>query len=114
MAISKTKLKKQAGEIIKQAEKRGLTNNYFFVTTFQRYQMQMTILDELEKGIIEYGPTVEKEYVKGSKNICTNPAITEYNRTTTAANGTVATLLKILQSLPPEESGDALADFLNG
>ena len=114
MAISRTKLKKQANAILRQAEKRGLTNNYFFTTTFQRYQMQIQILDELEKAILEFGPTVEKEYVKGAKNVCANPAITEYNKTATAANGTVNMLLNILKNLPAEESGDALADFLNG
>jgi hypothetical protein len=41
--------------------------------------------------------------VKGRKNIVANPAITEYNKTATAANGTVGTLLNILKNLPKEE-----------
>ena len=32
-----------------------------------------------------------------------NPAITEYNKTATAANGTVATLINIIKSMPEEE-----------
>lgn len=52
----------------------------------------MQILSELEKAIKEHGSTVVKEYVKGRENLCVNPAITEYNKTATAANGTVSTL----------------------
>ncbi|MBP5284124.1 MAG: hypothetical protein J6Y93_05610, partial [Treponema sp.] len=33
------------------------------------------------------------------ENICTNPAIAEYNKTSTAANSTVSTLIQILREL---------------
>ena len=59
----------------------------------------MQILSDLEKEIKKEGTTVSKEYVKGRKNLYTNPAITEYNKTATAANGTVATLINIVKSL---------------
>lgn len=78
------------------------------MTTFKRYQVQMQILADLEKEIKAMGTTVSKEYVKGRKNVYTNPAITEYNKTATAANGTVSTLINIVRSLseePKEEGG---------
>lgn len=62
----------------------------------------MKILSDLEEEIKKEGATVAKEYVKGRKNLYTNPAITEYNKTATAANGTVATLINILKSLSDE------------
>lgn len=106
-------LKRQASEILKDAARLGLSDNFLFQTTFKRYQTQIKILDDLEKAIEEYGPTVTKEYVKGRENLTANPAITEYNKTSTAANGTVATLLNILKSAKPaEEKNDALAEFL--
>ena len=118
MAKKKKTLQEQANEILKQAEQRGMSTNFFFVTTFKRYQVQMTILSELEKAIKEYGPTVEKEYVKGRMNVCTNPAITEYNKTATAANGTVSTLINIVKTLPETEQGNGklndLLEALNG
>lgn len=98
-------LKEQAAKIIEQAQKKGVESNYFFVTTFKRYQVQLEILDKLEKSIKEHGELVEKEYVKGRKNLMANPAIVEYNKTSTAANGTVTTLIKIVESLANEDEG---------
>ena len=105
MAKSLT-LQQQADKILEQAQERGVSSNFFFVTTFKRYQVQMKILSDLEKAIAEYGATVTKEYVKGRQNLVANPAITEYNKTATAANGTVATLINIIKSLS-EEGGQS-------
>lgn len=112
---SKRTLQEQANEILEQAEKRGVSSNFFFVTTFKRYQVQMKILADLEAAIKEYGATVTKEYVKGRQNLVANPAITEYNKTSTAANGTVSTLINIIKTLSNEPDGiDSLTEFLNG
>lgn len=108
-------LQEQAEEIMKKAEEKGVSTNFFFVTTFKRYQVQMKIMVELEKEINDTGATVSKEYVKGRQNIYTNPAISEYNKTATAANGTVATLLKILTTLAEDEDkqpADLMSEFL--
>ena len=98
-------LQQQANEILEQAERRGVSSNFFFVTTFKRYQVQMIILSDLEKAIKEYGATVTKEYVKGRQNLVANPAITEYNKTATAANGTVSTLINIIKTLSDDDTG---------
>ena len=89
--------------ILEQAKARGVSNNYFFRTTFQRYKEQLKILKALKKAIKDNGTTVTKEYVKGRENLVANPAIAEYNRTATAANGTVQTLIKILESFADDE-----------
>lgn len=109
---NKMNLQEQADEILKKAEERGATSNFFFVTTFKRYQVQMKIMNDLEKEINELGATVSKEYVKGRKNVYTNPAITEYNKTANAANSTVTTLIKILDSIPSDDTGKSLKDEL--
>lgn len=105
--MSKKSLQDQVDEILLQAEQTGVQSNFFFVTTFKRYQVQMKIMAELEKEINEMGATVKKEYVKGRTNVYTNPAITEYNKTATAANGTVSTLINILKSLTDESAGQS-------
>ena len=111
--MSKKSLQEQANELLQQAEKRGVSSNFFFVTTFKRYQVQMKILSDLEIAIKEHGATVTKEYVKGRKNLVSNPAITEYNKTSTAANGTVSTLINIIKTLSNEpDAVDALSEFL--
>lgn len=114
--MAKDKLKEQAREILRMAEESGVQSNYFFVTTFERYQVQLKILEELEKTIGESGMLVSKEYIKGSKNLYTNPAVSDYNRTTDSANKTVATLLKIVKAFDNDskDEADPLMDIING
>ena len=103
MATKKiTSLQEQANEILERAEEKGLNTNFFFRTTFKRYQVQMNILADLERHIKEEGSTVTKEYVKGRGNIYVNPSIVSYNKTATAANGTVSTLINILKAFSDE------------
>ena len=105
-------LNEQAKEILKIAEEHGVEQNFFFITTFNRYLVQINILNELEAKIKEEGTLVTKEYVKGRGNLYTNPAITEYNKTSTSANQTVATLIKIIKSLRDDENGGDTDDEL--
>ncbi|MDY4817260.1 MAG: hypothetical protein SO186_04885 [Lachnospiraceae bacterium] len=114
--MPKMNLNEQAQEILRIAEKHGVEQNFFFLTTFKRYQVQINILNNLEQSIKELGTLVDKEYVKGRKNVYTNPAITEYNKTSTAANQTVATLMKIITTLREKDSGeeDELLAFITG
>lgn len=109
-------LQEQATEILRIAEQYGVEQNFFFLTTFKRYQVQINILNELEKKIKEDGALVTKEYVKGRENVYTHPAIVEYNKTATAANQTVATLMKIITSLRDndQDAGSEILSFLRG
>lgn len=105
-------LQEQAKEILAKAQEKGVQSNFFFVTTFKRYQVQLATLADLEAAIKEHGTTVTKEYVKGRQNLVVNPAITEYNRTAQAANNTVATLIKIVESFKDESGRESLADVM--
>ena len=109
---NKLDLQQQAKEILEIAEKHGVEQNFLFITTFQRYQVQLNILTELQKKIKDEGALVTKQYVKGRENIYTHPAIGEYNKTSTAANQTVATLIKIIKSLRNGEETDGGEDEL--
>jgi hypothetical protein len=110
----KQTLAEQAQEILRIAEQHGVEQNFFFLTTFKRYQVQINILIDLEAAIKRDGSLVTKEYVKGRGNIYTHPAITEYNRTSTAANQTVQTLMKIIATMreDDDDTGDELLEFL--
>lgn len=110
-------LKDQAEEIKNMAEEKGLEDNFFFITTFDRYLVQIDILESLKEEINDEGTTVSKEYVKGRKNLYTNPAINAYNRTTDSANKTVTTLLKILNgagTVKKQDEVDPLVELING
>ena len=65
----------------------------------------------------EEGMLVSKEYVKGRKNLYSNPAVAEYNRTTDSANKTVATLMRIIRNFNVDEATeeeDMLMKMING
>lgn len=113
----KKTLDEQAQEIIKIAEESGVQSNFFFLTTFKRYQVQLEMLNDLEKAIKEDGMTVTKEYVKGRKNVYSNPALKDYNTTTDSANRTVSTLMKIIKNYNVSETAedeDPLLKIING
>lgn len=115
--MAKLSLNEQAQEIIRIAEESGVQSNFFFITTFKRYQVQLNILTELEKTIKQEGALVTKEYVKNRKNLYTNPAISDYNRTTDSANKTVATLMRILRNFGVDDDtsdDDPLMKIING
>ena len=63
---------------------------------------------------------VKKEYVKGRKNLYSNPAVAEYNKTTDSANKTISTLMKIINNFnndnsnDPVEEEDPLLKAING
>lgn len=105
-------LNAQAQEILRIAEESGAQSNFFFVTTFKRYQVQLNILNELEQVLKAEGMTVKKEYVKGRKNLYSNPAVQDYNRTTDSANKTVATLMRILKNYGADEREDDVDPLL--
>ena len=115
--MAKLSLNEQAQEIMKIAEESGVQSNFFFLTTFKRYQVQLNLLNDLEKRIKEDGATVTKEYVKGRKNVYSNPALKDYNTTTDSANRTVATLMKIIKNYNVSETTedeDPLFKIING
>ena len=111
----KTKTLEQLRDaLLKEAEQKGVSENYFFKTTFERYEMQLEIMKRLKDEIETSELIVTKKY--GTKeNEYINPAISEYNKTASAANGTVTTLVKILSSSGASsdstQPGDAIKEF---
>ena len=110
--MAKLSLTEQAQEILKIAEKHGVEQNFFFITTSKRYQVQIQIANDLEKQIKKDGVLVKKEYVRGRENVYSHPAISDYNRTTDSANKTVSTLIKIIMALRNDTGEDAEDDPL--
>ena len=64
--MNKMSLNEQAQEILRIAEQHGVEQNFFFLTTFKRYQVQLQILNDLEKSIKEDGTTVTKTVLLGA------------------------------------------------
>lgn len=115
--MAKRTLNEQAQEILRIAEESGVQSNFFFITTFKRYEVQLNILTKLEEAIKQEGILVDKEYVKGRKNLYSNPAVSDYNKTTDSANKTVATLMRIIRNFnfaENSEESDPLLAIING
>ena len=112
-------LQEQAQEILKIAESYNVEKNFFFLTTFKRYLTQINVLQKIENEMKDGDVLISKEYVKGRQNYYTNPGINAYNSTSTAANRTVETLIKIVNTMgqSTEETGgqeDPLLKALRG
>lgn len=99
-------LRAKADEIMRIAETYSVDKNFLFLTTFRRYQFQIGALEQLEDALNEDKLLVTKEYVKGRKNLYAHPALAEYAKMSTAADRTVATLIKIVNSFTEGEEDD--------
>lgn len=120
MARPKTNLnifKTQMQEIRRRAEELDVEQKAFFLSTLERYETQVELVDKLRIEVEKGDTTVKKEYVKGRENIVINPVITAYNQAVASANKTVETLTKILKGfadIKGEKPDDPLMDILNG
>ena len=107
-------LERRIQEFADKATKAGIADDLIFDTTFKRYIMQVGILSNLEEQIEDGELMVKKTYVKDSENLYVNPAVSEYNKTSTAANQTAVTLVKLMQQL--QDNGmaedDGFDDFI--
>lgn len=111
-------LEKQERAILDDAKRAGLSDSYLFVTTFDRYKTQVRMCTELKKQYESMDVLITKEYVKGRENLYTNPVIKEFNSTSSAANKTAETLMKLIKSAADSENSkpkeDPLVSALRG
>ena len=98
--------------IIDRAKQNGYDNEGLFVATVAAYRQQTKQMDELAEKVEQFGVLIEAKNVKGDLKVMTNPAVTEYNKTSTARNGTAATLLKIEERYSKPTQTGKLSDFI--
>lgn len=105
-------LNERAKAILDKAREKGIEHALMFETTFKRYIECTAHLDALHKAIVEHGPVVSKEYVKGRENLVSNPAIRDYNSTAAVANDIEKLLMKfIIEPLTDGDDGDEFDGF---
>ena len=114
-------LNKKAQEIMERAQAMGQEQNFLFLSQFKQFVVLINTLSKLEKELDNNDIMVTKEYVKGRRNIYTNPIINEYVKVSNAANNTATTLVKIITGLSKEkvkdnveEKKNSLLDIING
>ena len=107
-------LQRRIREFADKATELGIADDLIFDTTFNRYVMQVNILEQLKEQIEDGELMVKKAYVKDRDNLYVNPAVAEYNKTSTAANQTAVTLDKLMTQLREGASEDDGFDELFG
>ena len=97
MAKDKKNVKDLAKGILEEATKIGLDNDPSFLTSYHLLEVQIEMLDALEKSFREDGATTTKEYVKGRENIYVHPAVDKYTKTSDSAFNKILKLRDMMQ-----------------
>ena len=96
MKKDKKSIKETAKDILKEATDRGLNDDASFMTSYHLLEVQIEMLDELEKSFKEDGATTTKEYVKGRENIYIHPAVDKYTKTSDSAFNKILKLREMI------------------
>lgn len=104
---SDKKIKKLRADFIHDAEALKLTDDYLFVQSFNAFENQIRLMDDLLKQIDKGGLMVVVPAGKDTSKTVVNPAVAEYNRMANLANKTSATLLGMITEKRKEIPADA-------
>ena len=85
-------------EIERAAKEANCDTNFLYRSTLDRYVTQLDLLGEAQDDMKARGLVVTKLTPRGGEVEAPNPAIQTYNQTASAANSTVSTLLRIVQT----------------
>lgn len=105
------KYRAELAEIEQAAKAANCDTNFLYRSTLDRYVMQIDLLDQAQNDINERGLTIVKTTPRGAEIEVANPSIQVYNQTASAANSTVSTLLRVVQTfkfkaVKPDEDND--------
>lgn len=96
MTKDKKNVKELAKGILEEAIERGFDKDASFLTSYHLLEVQIDMLDSLEKSFKEDGATITKEYVKGRENICIHPAVDKYTKTSDSAFNKILKLKEMI------------------
>ena len=94
---ARKKYQAELAEIEEAAKAAGCDTNFLYRTTLDRYIDQLDLADEIRKEV-KKGLTITQVTPRGAEREVPNPAIQAYSQTASAANSTVSTLLRIVQT----------------
>lgn len=104
-------IKELAKGILEDAEKNGFDSDASFLTSYHLLEVQIEMLDALEKSFKEDGATTTKEYVKGRENIYVHPAVDKYTKTSDSAFNKILKLREMVKQ-NNVENNDNFDDFI--
>lgn len=100
-------------DFVNMAHEYGVEDNTLFLSAINTYDLQLKVIKSIKDEIEEGDATVEKEYVKGRKNLYINPCVKELPKHADSANKTAALILNIIKDLGRRKSvsGDDFDNF---
>jgi len=113
MAKDEKNVKEMAKGILQEAIDSGLGDDASFKTSYHLLEVQIEMLDALEKSFKEDGATITKEYVKGRENICIHPAVDKYTKTSDSAFNKIVKLKEMIDKSTDTSTTDELDEFLS-
>ena len=95
-------------DFLADAEKLGISEDFLFVSTLERYATLVKIAERMQQEISESALTATKSYSAGTSNLYASPLLGEYNRTCASADRACALLSKLIETA--RKHADALAE----
>ena len=95
---ARKKYQDELEEIERAAKEANCDTNFLYRSSLDRYVTQLDLLENSKKDIKKRGLVIQKITPRGGMMEVPNPAIQTYNQTASAANSTVSTLLRIVQT----------------
>ena len=112
MKKTEKNVKELAKGILEEAEKRGVSGDASFMTGYHLLEVQIDMLDSLEKTFKEDGSTITKEYVKGRGNVYIHPAVDKYTKISDSAFNKILKLKEMLDKSNTNED-DTIDEYIN-
>lgn len=97
-APTSEKYRAELDEIEQAAKAANCDTNFLYRSTLDRYVTQLDLLAKAQEDMNQRGLTVVKVTPRGAEVEIPNPSIQVYNQTASAANSTVSTLLRVVQT----------------
>lgn len=97
-APTSEKYRAELAEIEQAAKAANCDTNFLYRSTLDRYVTQLDLLAKAQEDMNQRGLTVVKVTPRGAEVEIANPSIQVYNQTASAANSTVSTLLRVVQT----------------
>lgn len=112
MTKKKKNVKELAKGILEEAKKTGFDKDSSFLTSYHLLEVQIEMLEQLEKSFREDGATITKEYVKGRENVYVHPAVDKYTKTSDSAFNKILKLKEMVKKDKLDDN-DSFDDFID-
>jgi len=110
----RTKKTVSFNDLIKMAEDYGVSDNALFISAARQYEIQMKVIQSIEKVLSQDDPVSTKSYIKDVSNVYAHPLVKELPKHSDSANKTLGIMIDIIIKLGKKtEPQSALSELMN-